>query len=737
MEDKIQHSKPVPPFVRFCAANIPMVFDDSLSYYECLCALWNWLQTDVINVINNNATVTQKWREELTEFEGNVTDEIEEFESDIRSDFSDLNDAFDTLKTWVETYFDNLDVQQEINNKLDEMADQGVLADIISQYLNSIAVFGYDTVASMKASENLIEGSYARTMGYHTKNDGGAGTYKIRNITNEDVVDEGSIIAIGSGTLVAELIKEPKGVNVKQFGAYGDDTHDDSTAFQNAINSLNGNGTVYVPSGTYVISDTINTICTISIIGEGEVPTIRFSGTGELFNVAGHAKEDSEYYLKPRDVNAESKPIFAQLALTTGELHGRGKTDTIAISFDTTNDTIQARGYLHDVQIWHFDTAILIGKYHFYLMKFERVNITYNNTGIKTHNDRVDSGEKISIIDSLFDSNYVGIDFTGADYDMNICNTSIDYNDCFMRSSGTVANDSRKIVIDGCHYETNTDSYTYNVNNPHGFLFGILYGTSIFITNSKIVCNSGDQLFFAAGKSGGTYVHFENNRIEFVAGDYNDVEKVPSLYYFNPDENFIVSARNNDSTVFCKPLGFSQAINFAGVAYPYATGSATVNASNILVDSSNQATGVYIQPDTKVNVGSYNITSKNSRTGYKGIQFIPTDNTQAVQVVVADGSLIPIHADRTKRVCIAATNCSKVEYQIGYYNESGTRVHSDSWYTSLENNTIEDKALIIPHCPAINKTNTYLNDKSIKVFVKLTGIVGKTPELNALVVYTI
>ena len=179
MEDKIQHSKPVPPFVRFCAANIPMVFDDSLSYYECLCALWKWLQTDVIDVINNNATVTQKWREELTEFEGNVTDEIEEFESDMRSDFSNLNDAFDTLKTWVETYFDNLDVQQEINNKLDDMAEQGVLADIISQYLNSIAIFGFDTVASMKTSENLVAGSYARTMGYYSVNDGGGALYKI------------------------------------------------------------------------------------------------------------------------------------------------------------------------------------------------------------------------------------------------------------------------------------------------------------------------------------------------------------------------------------------------------------------------------------------------------------------------------------------------------------------------------------------------------------------------------
>lgn len=222
MEDKIQHSKPVPPFVRFCAANIPMVFDDSLSYYECLCALWKWLQTDVIDVINNNATVTQKWREELTEFEGNVTDEIEEFESDMRSDFSNLNDAFDTLKTWVETYFDNLDVQQEINNKLDDMAEQGVLADIISQYLNSIAIFGFDTVASMKTSENLVAGSYARTMGYYSVNDGGGALYKIREITNDDVIDESFIIEMDDpeNNLIAEYIKSGD-IYVEQLGVLG------------------------------------------------------------------------------------------------------------------------------------------------------------------------------------------------------------------------------------------------------------------------------------------------------------------------------------------------------------------------------------------------------------------------------------------------------------------------------------------------------------------------------------
>lgn len=130
MEDEIQHSKSVPPFVRFCAANIPMVFDDSLSYYEALCALWKFIQDDVIDVINNNATVTQNWRDELTEFE-----------EDITSDFNELEGLFDQLKLWVETYFDNLDVQEEINHKLDEMAENGTLEELLNNYFKVQVIF--------------------------------------------------------------------------------------------------------------------------------------------------------------------------------------------------------------------------------------------------------------------------------------------------------------------------------------------------------------------------------------------------------------------------------------------------------------------------------------------------------------------------------------------------------------------------------------------------------------------
>ena len=44
-----------------------------------------------------------------------------------------LTNAFNNLKNYVDNYFNNLDVQDEINNKLNEMAEDGTLAEIINQ----------------------------------------------------------------------------------------------------------------------------------------------------------------------------------------------------------------------------------------------------------------------------------------------------------------------------------------------------------------------------------------------------------------------------------------------------------------------------------------------------------------------------------------------------------------------------------------------------------------------------
>ena len=220
----------LPPFKSWLASNIPAVYDNTMTYYEELCALIKYLQDIVVPAVNENASAV-----------------------------TTISNAVEQLQKYVDDYFKNLDVQEEINNKLDEMAEDGTLQEIMADYIQLLATWTYDTVADMQASEQLINGSYAQTLGYHSINDGGGGLYKI---TNTGTADGGETIAVG--LLFAHLVKTTP--NVKQYGAYGDDTHDDSSAIQLAIDS-NTDGELDFVEGTYLCNSTIEISENIKIKG--------------------------------------------------------------------------------------------------------------------------------------------------------------------------------------------------------------------------------------------------------------------------------------------------------------------------------------------------------------------------------------------------------------------------------------------------------------------------------------
>lgn len=49
----------------------------------------------------------------------------------------ELTNAFNNLQNYVNNYFDNLNVQDEINNKLNEMAQSGELDQIVGKYITA------------------------------------------------------------------------------------------------------------------------------------------------------------------------------------------------------------------------------------------------------------------------------------------------------------------------------------------------------------------------------------------------------------------------------------------------------------------------------------------------------------------------------------------------------------------------------------------------------------------------
>ena len=131
----------------------------------------------------------------------------------------------------LNNWFNSLDVQDEINNKLDAMAESGQLTEIVSQYLQISGILAFNTISDMKLSNNLVNGSFAKTYGENSLLDGKGRFYKIRTIQNSDVVDNVNIIALNNPNLIAELIPEQYLQNILAY-----DTINDMKESDNLVN---------------------------------------------------------------------------------------------------------------------------------------------------------------------------------------------------------------------------------------------------------------------------------------------------------------------------------------------------------------------------------------------------------------------------------------------------------------------------------------------------------------------
>ena len=165
-------------FRYYCQKVLPAVYDDSLSYYELLCKI-----VSKVNEIIN-------------------TDNIQ-------------NEGIKKLTEYVNHYFDSLDVQNEINNKLDAMAESNEFAQIIAQYLNTINIYGFLAKSDLTAATNLKSGLYVKTLGNENYKDGDGHYYYIRNKTNSDHPDGDNLIDLvnvpvppGGTAIVAEKIPD-------------------------------------------------------------------------------------------------------------------------------------------------------------------------------------------------------------------------------------------------------------------------------------------------------------------------------------------------------------------------------------------------------------------------------------------------------------------------------------------------------------------------------------------------
>lgn len=171
----------LPPFKWFVLENFPYIEDDfdALTNWQLFCKLGKEM-----NKIVEKCNLTGEQVERLT-------------------------NAYNELKAYVDNYFETLDLQEEVDTKLDEMAESGELAELVAQYLDSQAIIGFNTCTDLASAENLADGSFARTLGKDTYNDLKGAFYKIRTLINTDVPDGYNLITLtNTDNLVAEKVSK-------------------------------------------------------------------------------------------------------------------------------------------------------------------------------------------------------------------------------------------------------------------------------------------------------------------------------------------------------------------------------------------------------------------------------------------------------------------------------------------------------------------------------------------------
>ena len=120
---------------------------DALTDYELLCKVVEYLNKVIKNENEQNEVITS------------------------------LYNAFVELKDYVDNYFDNLDVQDEINNKLDEMVEDGTLERILTNYIHIERI--YDTFTELYNDTNVSVNQKVKCLGMNEINDGNGGEFII------------------------------------------------------------------------------------------------------------------------------------------------------------------------------------------------------------------------------------------------------------------------------------------------------------------------------------------------------------------------------------------------------------------------------------------------------------------------------------------------------------------------------------------------------------------------------
>ena len=231
---------------------------------------------------NYNAQVEQ-YRQEVKSFDGRITansnaivKETEDRTAAVTAEKTRAEAAEQTLqanidaeKTRAEGAEQTLQANIDAEKTRAEGAEQTLQANI--DELTAKTDMWFDTVADLKAADNLSYGMTVHTNGYYSVNDGGAGFYLVSN-TNED-----NLGVELNKKLYANLIHHPNIYNVCKYG-FTPNNEFTGVKFTDFASKVKYGSTLYFPQGVYNINGNIS------------LPEKRLNILGDAINLADQDK---------------------------------------------------------------------------------------------------------------------------------------------------------------------------------------------------------------------------------------------------------------------------------------------------------------------------------------------------------------------------------------------------------------------------------------------------------------
>lgn len=263
------------PFVSYMQKVIPLAFNESLSYYEQLCLILNYIKNEITPSLNT-----------------------------LIDEYSGLVNSVEKLQNYINDYFNSEDfnnkVTTAIDTKLNAMANSGELENIITAYLKLNALICFDTIPLMKASTNLTNGSYVKTYGSTEFNNKKGAFYKVRTKQESDVVDEVNIIELYNNLVAVLIIQDDFDSLQTQVNNLSDSlntTNQKVTELETGLNTTNTN-----------VSNVQNNLNTTN----NNVSALESQTNNNTLNLRFNSKFLNDEITTPnQDIEINSKQVFA------------------------------------------------------------------------------------------------------------------------------------------------------------------------------------------------------------------------------------------------------------------------------------------------------------------------------------------------------------------------------------------------------------------------------------------